>query len=108
MTFVLQLHFVKMKLNLKQKKNAKKDVLRFDYLLYFFFFFFLTPSYWTAIPSKLDLLIFIPDVFPFTSYNNLTVTVANCYHIDSTLGLMVEVKGCLKTSHITGLGESPS
>lgn len=36
MTFVLQLHFVKMKLNLKQKKNAKKDVLRFDYLLYFF------------------------------------------------------------------------
>lgn len=33
MTFVLQLHFVKMKLNLKQKKNAKKDVLRFDYLL---------------------------------------------------------------------------
>lgn len=37
-------------LNLKQKKNAKKDVLRFDYLLYFFF---LTPSYWTAIPSKL-------------------------------------------------------
>lgn len=34
MTFVLQLHFVKMKLNLKQKKNAKKVVLRFDYLLY--------------------------------------------------------------------------
>lgn len=61
MTFVLQLHFVKMKLNLKQKKKkAKKDVLRFDYLLYFF----LTPSYWTAIPSELDLLVFIPDVSP--------------------------------------------
>lgn len=107
MTFVLQLHFVKMKLNLKQKKMQKK---MFCVLIIYctFFFFFLTPSYWTAIPSKLDLLIFIPDVFPFTSYNNLTVTVANCYHIDSTLGLMVEVKGCLKTSHITGLGESPS
>lgn len=39
MTFVLQLHFVKMNLNLKQqKKNAKKDVLRLDYLLYFSFF----------------------------------------------------------------------
>lgn len=36
MTFVLQLHFVKMKLNLKQKMQ-KKDVLRFDYLLSFFF-----------------------------------------------------------------------
>lgn len=83
MTFVLQLHFVKMKLNLKQKMQ-KKDVLRFDYLLSFFFF--LTPTYWTAIPSKLDLLVFIPDVFPFTYYNNLTVTVANCYYIDSTLG----------------------
>lgn len=55
-----------MKLNLKQK-NAKKAVLRFDYLLYSF----LTPSYWTAIPSKLDLLVFIPDILPFTSYNNL-------------------------------------
>lgn len=94
MTFVLQLHFVKMKLNLKQKKNAKKDVLRFDYLLYS-----LTPSYWTAIPSKLDLLVFIPDIFPITSYHNLTVTVANCYYIASTLGLMVEVNGCFKTSH---------
>jgi len=37
MTFVLQLHFVKINLNLKQKRNAKKDVLRFDYLLTFFF-----------------------------------------------------------------------
>lgn len=50
---------VKNETNLKQK-NAKKDVLRFDYLLYFF----LTPSHWTAIPSKLDLLIFIPLVAP--------------------------------------------
>lgn len=80
MTFVLQLHFVKMKLNLKQKKkkeNAKKDVLRFDYLL---FFFFLTPSYWTAIPSELDLLVFIPDVSPplILKKVTLTVTVTNC------------------------------
>lgn len=60
MTFVLQLHFVKMKLNLKQeKKNAKKAVLRFDYLLYFVF---LTPSYWTAFSSKLDLLVSIPPL----------------------------------------------
>ena len=50
MTFVLQLHFVKMKLNLKQKK----DILRFDYLLN------ASPSHRTAIPSKIHLLVFIP------------------------------------------------
>lgn len=53
MTFVLQLHFVKMKLNLKQKKMQKKDVLRFDYLLNAS-----APSHRTAIPSKLHLLVY--------------------------------------------------
>lgn len=50
MTFVLQLHFVKINLNLKQKRNAKKDVLRFDYLLTFFFLNF---RYWSTPEVKI-------------------------------------------------------
>lgn len=54
MTFVLQLHFVKMKLNLKQKMQKK------SFAFWLFIVRFLTPSYWTALPSELGL--FVPDV----------------------------------------------
>lgn len=73
MTFVLQLHFVKMKLNLKQKKS-KKAVLRFDYLLYFFF---LLPP--IGLQYHLNYIC-RSMMFPSPQYNNLTVTVANCYY----------------------------
>lgn len=79
-----------MKLNLKQKKMQKKMFC----VLIIYCTFFLLPLIGLQFHLKLDLLVFIPDVLPFTSYNNLTVTVANCYYINSTLGLLVEVKGC--------------
>ncbi len=56
--------------------------------------FFLLPL--IGLQFHLDLLVLIPDVFPFTSYSNLTVTVANCYHIKFNSWVDGGSKGVLK------------
>ena len=87
--FVLQLHFVKMKLNLKQKKCKKRT---FCVLIIYCTFFFLLPL--IGLQFHLNFRFACYSFPPFSHfYNTLTVTVANCYDIyNSTLGLMVEVK----------------
>lgn len=69
MTFVLQLHFVKMKLNLKKRCKKKFCVLIIYCKL------FLLPL--IGLQFHLNTDVFIPD-FCHSRYNNLTVTVVDC------------------------------